>query len=302
MEWDARNQLGCVHMVARDEEDNDWESYIYDSSGIRIVKRNIRKTKSTTQTHTTVYLPGLELRTYQMGDQVTELLHVVTADTEIVQVRVLHWEDGTQPNEVSNNQYRYSINDHLGSSMLELDMQGQIISKEEFYPYDGTAVWTARNEIEANYKTIRYSGKELDATGLYYYGHRYYMPWAGRWLNPDPAGTVDVLNLYRMVRNNPINLIDKMGLIPKKVNDFTKVVPNFLTLSPKKIDEIDEQTNLSNMKLSIHTSIATNSDASKWDDIKGNFSFIETRLIKIATYFENEYKSTLDLTTKNNSK
>ncbi|PED41285.1 RHS repeat-associated core domain-containing protein [Bacillus cereus] len=222
MEWDARNQLCRVNMVVRDEEDNDWESYIYDSSGIRIVKRNIRKTKSTTQTHTTVYLPGLELRTCQTGDQVTELLHVVTVDTEIVQVRVLHWEDGTQPNEVSNNQYRYSINDHLGSSMLELDMQGQIISKEEFYPYGGTAVWTARTEIEANYKTIRYSGKERDATGLYYYGHRYYMPWSGRWLNPDPAGTVDGLNLYRMVRNNPINLMDPDGNAPIEMTEYSK--------------------------------------------------------------------------------
>ncbi|PFN46132.1 RHS repeat-associated core domain-containing protein, partial [Bacillus thuringiensis] len=91
------------------------------------------------------------------------------------------------------------------SSILELDGHGQIISKEEFYPYGGTALWAARTKVEANYKMIRYSGKERDATGLYYYGYRYYMSWLGRWLNPDPAGTVDGLNLYRMVRNNPIN-------------------------------------------------------------------------------------------------
>ncbi|WP_198362028.1 RHS repeat-associated core domain-containing protein, partial [Burkholderia ubonensis] len=42
-------------------------------------------------------------------------------------------------------------------------------------------------------------------------------PWLGRWLNPDPAGTVDGLNLFRMVRNNPVTLIDDIGLAPTRV-------------------------------------------------------------------------------------
>jgi hypothetical protein len=33
----------------------------------------------------------------------------------------------------------------------------------------------------------------------------------GRWLNPDPAGTVDGLNLFRYVRNNPVRLVDVDG-------------------------------------------------------------------------------------------
>ncbi|WP_276307077.1 RHS repeat-associated core domain-containing protein, partial [Kosakonia sacchari] len=35
--------------------------------------------------------------------------------------------------------------------------------------------------------------------------------WAGRWLSADPAGTVDGLNLFRMVRNNPITFFDEEG-------------------------------------------------------------------------------------------
>ncbi|HDR7760662.1 RHS repeat-associated core domain-containing protein [Bacillus cereus] len=218
MEWDARNQLSRVNMVVREDKENDWEGYLYNSSGMRIVKQDTRKKQDITKTDTTIYLPGLELRTRQIGDNVTEVLQIVTA----AQVRVLHWKDETQPTGITNNQYRYSVTDHLGSSSLELDKQGKIISKEEFYPYGGTALWTARTEIEANYKTIRYSGKERDATGLYYYGHRYYIPWAGRWLNPDPAGTVDRLNLYRMVRNNPINLIDPDGNAPIQITNYSK--------------------------------------------------------------------------------
>ncbi|WP_274594807.1 RHS repeat-associated core domain-containing protein, partial [Pantoea agglomerans] len=85
------------------------------------------------------------------------------------------------------------------------------------------AVWTARSAVEADYKTVRYSGKERDATGLYYYGYRYYQPWAGRWLSSDPAGTVDGLNLYRMVRNTPIVLRDTDGRMPLSSNTDKRV-------------------------------------------------------------------------------
>jgi RHS repeat-associated protein len=66
--------------------------------------------------------------------------------------------------------------------------------------------------VEASYKTIRYSGQERDATGLYYYGMRYYMPWRQRWLSADPMGAAEGLNLYRMVHGNPIRLVDVQGL------------------------------------------------------------------------------------------
>ncbi|MDA5537455.1 RHS repeat-associated core domain-containing protein, partial [Yersinia mollaretii] len=50
---------------------------------------------------------------------------------------------------------------------------------------------------------------------------RYYMPWLGRWLSSDPAGTIDGLNLYRMVRNNPVTHFDQDGLLSK--NDVDKL-------------------------------------------------------------------------------
>jgi len=122
--------------------------------------------------------------------------------------------------QVTGDQIRYSYDNLTGSSGLELDGDGKIISMEESYPYGGTAVWTARSAVEADYKTIRYSGKERDATGLYYYGYRYYQPWAGRWLSSDPAGTVDGLNLFRMVRNNPVTLRDNDGRNPTSPTEF----------------------------------------------------------------------------------
>ncbi|MGL4213698.1 MAG: RHS repeat-associated core domain-containing protein, partial [Morganella morganii] len=108
---------------------------------------------------------------------------------------------------------RFSYDNLIGSSGLETDGDGNLLSQEEYYPFGGTAVLVAGTDSGIDYKTHRYSGKERDATGLYYYGYRYYQPWAGRWLSSDPAGTVDGLNLYSMVRNNPVSFSDEQGLV-----------------------------------------------------------------------------------------
>ncbi|MCG1039598.1 hypothetical protein KQH52_08435 [Mycetohabitans sp. B7] len=145
---------------------------------------------------------------------------------------------------MDNDQARYTFDNHLGSSTLELDNAAQLLTYEEYYPYGGTALWSAKSELEAKYKTVRYSGKERDATGLYYYGFRYYAPWLGRWLNPDPAETVDGLNLFSMVRNNPIKLIDEDGLIPVQPDIFEKVVSGI-----KYGQKLNETVELSSEKL-----------------------------------------------------
>ena len=40
---------------------------------------------------------------------------------------------------------------------------------------------------------------------------RYYQPCLGRWLNSDPEGTADGLNVYRMMQNNPATFVDPGG-------------------------------------------------------------------------------------------
>lgn len=210
--WSARNELINVMPIVRKGSTNDSESYRYDGNNQRILKVSTQKTDNSVKTKQALYLPGLELRSTKAGEKETESLQVITVgEAGCAQVRVLYWNSG-KPDGINNGQIRYSYDNLIGSGQLELDGDGNVISMEEYYPYGGTSVWAARSQAEADYKTIRYSGKERDATGLYYYGYRYYQPWAGRWLSADPAGAMDGINLFQMVQNNPVTFYDNNGL------------------------------------------------------------------------------------------
>lgn len=220
--WDGRNQLQELITVYRDNAANDGEYYRYDSQGTRVRKVHLAQAKTVAHRREARYLPNVEIRTLDDSEE----LHVISVPLGYGNVRCLHWVKG-KPDLIEADQLRYSLNDHLGSSTLELDKNAAIISHEGYYPYGGTAWWAARSTVEADYKTIRYSGKEQDASGLVYYGLRYLAPWLARWINPDPLGVVDGLNVYRMVGNNPINFVDDQGgmMNPASQNPQQTIIP-----------------------------------------------------------------------------
>ncbi|MHC8325011.1 RHS repeat domain-containing protein [Pseudomonas sp. LB1P83] len=204
--WDLRHQLHSITPVERDSGSNDYEFYLYEGAGQRVRKIRSLQTNARAVTAEVRYLPGLELRT---DSGTGEVLQVITAPAGLNGVRVLHWESA--PPSGVNDQYRYTLVDHLNSCTVELAGDAQIISQEVFYPYGETAWYAGPDVIAIDYKVIRYSGKERDATGLYYYGLRYYVPWMFRWLNPDPKGFIDGPNLYQMVGNSPMTYVDSDG-------------------------------------------------------------------------------------------
>jgi insecticidal toxin complex protein TccC len=225
LQWNALDQLESVTLVKRANAPDDQEFYHY-SQGVRVYKRHETHTSSLTHFQEVIYLPGLEIRTRD-GD---EELHVITLPGGHGSVRCLHWLTG-KPVNIAADQVRYSLDDHLGSCALELDQQAQVISQEGYYPFGATAWYARGSEVDVDYKTVRYSGKEMDDSGLYYYGARYYAPWLQRWVSADPAGDVDGLNLYGFVGNNPLNYFDDSGKSRKPSELKSEIISGFKFLS-----------------------------------------------------------------------
>lgn len=202
LQWSAGGRLLQVDQVMRKEAANDCERYVYDGAGQRKRKIRLIQSPALAQSYETRYLPGLEIR-----HRADETLHVISVQAGRCAVEILHWDKDKVA-----DQYRYQFSNHLGSNMLVLDDQGNTICEENYFPYGGTSWWAGPDQVQARYKTRRYAGQELDATGLYYYGQRFYAPWLMRWISPDPVGISDGMNLYLMVRGNPVRFVDRQGL------------------------------------------------------------------------------------------
>jgi insecticidal toxin complex protein TccC len=237
LHWNSRDQLACATLVERDNGPNDEETYHY-SQGVRVLKRHEWQASTLTHFHQVIYLPGLEIRTRDNGEE----LHVITLPGGRGSVRCLHWES-KKPDGIDQDQLRYSLDDHLGSSLMELDRNARLISHEGYYPYGSTAWLTAVSALEVSYKTIRYSGKEMDECGLYYYGARYYAPWLQRWVSADPAGYGDGPNLYAFVGNSPLRYFDDNGEARKPSELRHVIVGNLKYLSAvnKNVQEVNKQ-------------------------------------------------------------
>ncbi|MDR0702344.1 MAG: RHS repeat-associated core domain-containing protein, partial [Azoarcus sp.] len=97
---------------------------------------------------------------------------------------------------------------------LYADHQGSVVGQANASGTN-TAIYSYGPFGEPNTTTgvrFRYTGQQyIGALNLYYYKARFYSPTLGRFLQTDPAGTVDDLNLYAYVGNDPVNFSDPSG-------------------------------------------------------------------------------------------
>jgi RHS repeat-associated protein len=154
-----------------------------------------------------------------------ETLHVMDDQRRIALIETRTVGDEV---EVPVQLTRYQLANHLGSASLEVDVDGQIITYEECYPYGSASYQAGRSAAEVSLKRYRYTGMERDEeTGLNYHGARYYAPWLGQWLSCDPliarlhSSSTDPneAKVYRYLRSspfgyaacNPVCFIDPQG-------------------------------------------------------------------------------------------
>ena len=204
LHWDYRDQLGRADLGG-----GGTAYYVYDAAGQRV--RKVWE-KSATLVEERIYLGGFEIYRRRQGGELLEreTLHIIDDRQRValVETRTLDTAgDDPAPAQV----IRYQFGNHLGSSSLELDGQGQTISYEEYTPYGSTSYQAVRSQVETA-KRYRYTGKERDEeTGFSYFGYRYLSSWLGSWTQADRFGPIDTLNLYRYAKSNPIKFFDQNG-------------------------------------------------------------------------------------------
>jgi RHS repeat-associated protein len=70
----------------------------------------------------------------------------------------------------------------------------------------------------ASTSSYKYTGREDDGTGLYYYRARYYQPRFQRFISEDPIGLRGGINVYRYANNNALLFADPLGLFEIKIS------------------------------------------------------------------------------------
>lgn len=103
----------------------------------------------------------------------------------------------------------YYLTDQLGSTRALTNGAGDLLQRYDYTPYGQlqASAGSANNPY-------RYTGREQDESGLYYYRARYYSPDMGRFISEDSYGFASGdLNFYAYALGNPISYNDPSGHI-----------------------------------------------------------------------------------------
>ncbi|MCK4764635.1 MAG: hypothetical protein KAW12_20720, partial [Candidatus Aminicenantes bacterium] len=192
--YDYRNRL------ISSESPNATINYKYDPFGRRVEK--------TTGSSTTKYFYDFNqvieerdssnqvLKQYVYGNGVDEIL------------RVDKYESG---NPIP---YYYHTN-AIGSITAITDSSGNLVERISYDTF-GMPTITGTSGEDVSTSTIGneylFQGRRYDReTNLYYYRARHYDPIMGRFLQNDPMGYTDSMNLYQGFGMNPVNFVDPWG-------------------------------------------------------------------------------------------
>ncbi|MBE4949562.1 RHS repeat domain-containing protein [Chryseobacterium culicis] len=146
-----------------------------------------------------------------------------------------HCRDSGVCSFIIKNHYIYQHKNHLGNARISFARNSagalEITDANDYYPFGMNQLKTGNAFFgSGTYKNYKYNGKELQESGMYDYGARFYMPDLGRWGVVDPlAEKTRRWTSYVYAADNPIRFIDPDGRTwgdPKDQERLTKNVNN----------------------------------------------------------------------------
>ncbi|MBU2571886.1 MAG: RHS repeat-associated core domain-containing protein, partial [Gammaproteobacteria bacterium] len=167
----------------------------YDPNGYRIRKTTGEQTQY-------YYLEGEHLEAIYDGDG--RLTAQYLRGAVIDEVVNGYQKDGN--NKLVNTTYHH---DALQSVLGQSGHEGSVLTAQSYGAFGNVLSQTGPGN-----NRLKYTGREEDSTGLYYYRARYYDPFIGRFISEDPLGfNAGDVNFYVYVGNNPVNNNDPTGNI-----------------------------------------------------------------------------------------
>ncbi|WP_336704348.1 DUF6443 domain-containing protein [Chryseobacterium indologenes] len=121
-----------------------------------------------------------------------------------------------------NDLYIYQYKDHLGNTRVSFTRNSvgalQIVDANDYYPFGMNHLRTGNSFLgPSSFKNYKFLGKELQESGFYDLGARFYMPDIARFNAHDPLSEV-TLDPYGYAYNNPLYYSDATGLRSDPIN------------------------------------------------------------------------------------